>query len=336
MGSTRLFHGSVPCRAIRAGFTLVELLLVIVMLSAVVVMVVSALSHARESSNRASCQNNLKHLGMIYRLYASEQRGMFPPVAPYADAQGLPVFAAPDPSSIYPDYVSDLGLFRCPSDKGNDGDGSLVAWRLPDGSIENHLAAAKARGDRLSEDYFLAALLGRSYWYQGYGTYSTDSFYGLLNATAAAPTVGAVIPAGTIVGTSPVNEPITLKNWDVDLPIATKLPWIATLGTGLKPKTAMRLKRGVERLITTDIGNPNADKKAEGEIIVAFDTFGAVVDADTTAGDRSFNHLKQGCNVLYLDGHVRFRKYPSIWFPAIDDKVNVGGLSKAVSCYGLG
>ena len=32
---------------------------------------------------------------------------MFPPVAPYADAQGLPVFAAPDPSSVYPAYLTE-------------------------------------------------------------------------------------------------------------------------------------------------------------------------------------------------------------------------------------
>jgi len=28
-----------------------------------------------------------------------------------------------------------------------------------------------------------------------------------------------------------------------------------------------------------------------------------------------FNHKPGGCNVLYMDGHVEFRKYPDTEFP---------------------
>ena len=28
---------------------------------------------------------------------------------------------------------------------------------------------------------------------------------------------------------------------------------------------------------------------------------------------QEFNHLPGGCNVLYLDGHVDFVRYPGVW-----------------------
>jgi prepilin-type processing-associated H-X9-DG protein len=35
--------------------------------------------------------------------------------------------------------------------------------------------------------------------------------------------------------------------------------------------------------------------------------------ATTTVGYAMFNHVPGGGNVLYMDGHVGFVKYPSAW-----------------------
>ena len=67
-----------------------------------------------------------------------------------------------------------------------------------------------------------------------------------------------------------------------------------------------RLREGIERFLITDINNPAASARAQSEICVSLD-FIDMADVSTT------NHVPGGCNVLYLDGHVEFLKYPSVW-----------------------
>ncbi len=69
--------------------------------------------------------------------------------------------------------------------------------------------------------------------------------------------------------------------------------------------TAYRLREGIERFFITDINNPAASTKAQTEIAVMYDH----VETDV----RSYNHVPGGGNVLYMDGHVEFLKYPSTY-----------------------
>jgi len=41
---------------------------------------------------------------------------------------------------------------------------------------------------------------------------------------------------------------------------------------------------------------------AQSEVAIMFDQMSIAID--------EFNHIPGGCNVLYLDGHVEFLKYP--------------------------
>ncbi len=66
--------------------------------------------------------------------------------------------------------------------------------------------------------------------------------------------------------------------------------------------TVFRLREGIDRFLITDINNPGATAKAQSEIFIYFD----ILSTDASG----FNHVPGGSNVLYLDGHVKFQRYP--------------------------
>ena len=74
--------------------------------------------------------------------------------------------------------------------------------------------------------------------------------------------------------------------------------------------TVYRLREGIERFLIADINAPAATAVAQSEVAVMWDS----INVRPTATSQ-FNHLPGGCNVLYMDGHVQFDRYPSNEFP---------------------
>lgn len=66
-------------------------------------------SPAREAARRSSSQNNLKQLGLVFKMYAGDNSGYYPPLAP------LPGVWMFDISRVYPEYLSDLSVLVDPS-----------------------------------------------------------------------------------------------------------------------------------------------------------------------------------------------------------------------------
>jgi len=67
-----------------------------------------------------------------------------------------------------------------------------------------------------------------------------------------------------------------------------------------------RLKEGIERFMITDINNPAASSKAQSTIFVMNDW----VSIDM---GQEFNHAPGGSNLLFMDGHVEYVRYPGRW-----------------------
>jgi prepilin-type N-terminal cleavage/methylation domain-containing protein len=62
----------------RAGFTLVELLVVIGIITILIALLLPTLGKAREQANRTACLNNLRQLAVAALAYAHEYRGCYP------------------------------------------------------------------------------------------------------------------------------------------------------------------------------------------------------------------------------------------------------------------
>ena len=64
-------------RRTKSGFTIVELLVVIAIIGVLVALLVPAVNLARESSRKATCQNNLRQFGIGFSIYAEQNQGRF-------------------------------------------------------------------------------------------------------------------------------------------------------------------------------------------------------------------------------------------------------------------
>ncbi len=60
------------------GFTLVELLVVLAIISLIAAMLLPVLSQAREAAQAAYCSNNLKQIGLGFHLYAGDEHSWYP------------------------------------------------------------------------------------------------------------------------------------------------------------------------------------------------------------------------------------------------------------------
>ncbi|HMB95815.1 MAG TPA: prepilin-type N-terminal cleavage/methylation domain-containing protein [Tepidisphaeraceae bacterium] len=66
----------------RAGFSLVELLVVIGIIAILIGLLLPTLTRARKQANSVACQSNLRQLGIILQTYVNENRGWLFPVGP--------------------------------------------------------------------------------------------------------------------------------------------------------------------------------------------------------------------------------------------------------------
>ena len=304
----------------KQGFTLIELLVVIAIIAILAAILLPALARAREAARRASCANNLKQWGLIFKIYSSEARsGHLPPGTQYIPWEGswMGLAIGPDSDSLYPDYWNDPAIARCPSDSGGDPAGDALRIDQDFVAQIERISQFDTGGDANLEQLKRGCLHLKlstpiSYFYMPYMVTTTNQYIDITNSRYLVMTDNPVVESTSFTWGYGIDAhamaPID-STCDMYMPIAhrvasngsvmnaddlswtagRRIPWIYGEngvdddGSPL-PGSYPRLREGVERFAITDINNPAAGAQAQSSIPIMWDAVSSSRDGHSYWG----------------------------------------------------
>jgi len=203
--------------------------------------------------------------------------------------------------SVYPEYCTDVNILFCPSDQNSrqaydrgdfnvqgDPNQPLDPCRWYKGVSYQYIGWTIWQGNFIRPGYTGNEMVGGELQWEDPGVSGIENG-DLLDGIewAFEEAVESGDPSG-------LDEDLVCEDWNWDY------------GDGAQ-FIVYRFKEGIERFFITDINNPAGSAVGQSDLPVMWDM--AFVDEDS-GGVANFNHVPGGANVLYMDGHVKFVRFP--------------------------
>ena len=278
--------------ASKRAFTLIELLVVIAIIAILAAILFPVFARARENARRASCQSNLKQIGLATMQYVQDYDGAYYPHRFNLTTAGNPLMQSnggPTPNalisgdatnrvfwiSLLQPYTKSYQLFQCPSNPNGWVGGSTINYNAP---------GAKGQGYGGQNSY-----AHNDGWLSPAGGYAdvTSAPYVIRETTINRPSGTIAVTEGTYYGGNPdiANESGMLNTYGGQYNPANDLAFLDAQGSQYRHYWA-------------NLGNSTWTQD------------GGAIPADYK--NRLAGRHLETLNCLFADGHVKALRYDKV------------------------